>query len=747
MLSSSLRPRPRTACLFTLSLSSLSLGLIVAAGCSSSSSDSGGGGGTPALQNGFSGALDEGQETPAPISGSRVRVTITNNAPQLGTFQTPVWVGFHDGSFDVYDLGAAASAALEPLAEDGNNTPLSDAFSASATGSDQGVLAGELFPGPIQPGETVSMVFELDGSAASSRYFSYASMLIPSNDAFVANGGPMDHEVFDAGGSFVAADFTVLGSAVNDAGTEVNDELPANTAFFGQATPNTGVDEGGVIALHAGFMAPGMGGILDDAMFANADFLNTPGYETLSITFEQLPATLASAGAAGVELTTGDSVVDFTVSATGLSGPATGVHFHQGALGVAGPVLLSLTDSIVENTGGNLLVQGSLATTEAFRTALRAGEVYVNVHTALNLPGELRGQITTDAAFLGTLETTQSVPAPTLGTGVRVTVRNAAPAAGTFQTPLWIGFHDGSFDAYDIGSPAIMNFPTTNALERIAEDGDTGPITTAFDTSIAGTVQGVLAGQLFPGPLQPGETVSQVFRVDPLAGSSRYLTYVSMVIPSNDAFVANAGPMDHEIFDAGGLFSGVGFQVTGAEVLDVGTEVDDEIPANTAFFGQTVADTGTDEMDNVALHPGLLAMGMGGILDDAMFSAADFTAPGYTCLDVDLSEVAATPPTGLVAATLNGSATLISFNISARNLSGEVTGMHFHEAPAGMTGPVRVDLTATIDVNADGVLFASGSAAIDPAFVAALRAGEVYLNLHTDLNPSGEVRAQVLLVE
>jgi hypothetical protein len=49
------------------------------------------------------------------------------------------------------------------------------------------------------------------------------------------------HAIFDEAGNFIGADFIVLGSNVLDAGSEVNDEIPANTAFFGQMAPNTGV--------------------------------------------------------------------------------------------------------------------------------------------------------------------------------------------------------------------------------------------------------------------------------------------------------------------------------------------------------------------------------------------------------------------------------------------------------------------------------------------------------------------------
>lgn len=57
-----------------------------------------------------------------------VMVTIENLAPDNGTYLTPLWVGFHDGSFDSYDPDAAASAGLERIAEDGNPADLSQAF-------------------------------------------------------------------------------------------------------------------------------------------------------------------------------------------------------------------------------------------------------------------------------------------------------------------------------------------------------------------------------------------------------------------------------------------------------------------------------------------------------------------------------------------------------------------------------------------------------------------------------------------
>ncbi len=734
----------------------LALPVLLLAACNDDDEGNGGGGGPP-LQNEFVTVLDTTQEVPAPITGTRVRVTVTNRAPDMGTFQSPVWMGFHDGGFDIYDPGAPASMffpasnALEHLAEDGETDPIGDEFTTQAFGTTQGVLSGELGTavGPLAPGETVTEIFQIDPAATTSRFFSYATQILPSNDTFLANGDPQAHAVFDVGGSFVALDFVVAGTAALDAGTETNDELPANTNFFGQTTPDTGTPEAGNVAAHPGYLPAGSGGILDDPMFASADF-TAAGYEFLSFTFDELPAAAAAIGLATVTLSAGDAQVDFTVTASGLSGDATAIHFHMEDPGMAGPIVLDLTDTIVLNSDGNFRAEGSLPTPAGFAEDLRDGLIYLNIHTELNPTGEIRGQILTDEAFFAELDPVQEVPAPVTGTDVRVTVTNNAPDLGTFQTPVWIGFHDGGFDTHDLGSPASTFFPVTNALERLAEDGETEPITMDFTTQAFGAVQGTLGGILGPeeGPIAPGETVSRLFRLDPLATDSRFLTYATMIIPSNDAFLSNGDPVAHAVFDAGGSFVATDFIVPGTAALDAGTEVNDEVPANTAFFGQTTPDTGTPEAGNVAAHPGFLPPGSGGILDDPMFASADFTAAGYEFLSVTLDEVApGDPPSGVVITTLDDLETQIDFQVFASGLSGPATAMHFHEAAPGVPGPIVLDLSDTFLINEDGVLTAEGSKAVPLGFVEALRDGDIYLNIHTALNPSGEIRGQVSVAE
>ncbi len=208
---------------------------------------------------------------------TQLTIEIENLSPTNGTLLTPVWFGFHNGTFDTYDRGRPASPGLESIAEDGAVDLISREFNLAGFGTVQGAVLGLAgTPGPIDAGETGSFTVTVDWSDPTSRYFSYASMILPSNDFFISNGNERAHQIFDDQGNFLGADFTVLGSQVLDAGSEVNDEIPANTAFFGQQAPNTGVTENGVVRLATGFI-PG-GPILSTAQFAEADF-TAPNYQ------------------------------------------------------------------------------------------------------------------------------------------------------------------------------------------------------------------------------------------------------------------------------------------------------------------------------------------------------------------------------------------------------------------------------------------------------------------------------------
>ncbi|MSU89826.1 hypothetical protein GE300_09385 [Rhodobacteraceae bacterium 2CG4] len=180
-----------------------------------------------------------------------IRVSVRNETDIGGLYLTPVWVGFNDGGFDLFDIGDTASAGLERLAEDGTLDTLNGEF-AAATGVTglSGMVSGDFgAAGVIDPFELASTIFDVDEQ--DHRYLQFGAMVIPSNDAFIGSDDPI--ELFDAGGNFNGAtQITIHGSDVLDAGTEANTEQDA--AFINQNAPNTGDATNSAIAAHPGYI-------------------------------------------------------------------------------------------------------------------------------------------------------------------------------------------------------------------------------------------------------------------------------------------------------------------------------------------------------------------------------------------------------------------------------------------------------------------------------------------------------------
>ncbi len=123
----------------------------------------------------------------------------------------------------------------------------------------------------------------------------------------------------------------------------------------------------------------------------------------------EVPPVTTSAVAVGtVEYTLGEANVHVKMIATGLSGPITAAHIHQGVEGVAGPVLVPLT------INGNT-VTGDIALSAlpaSFLQKVDSGLFYINLHTALNPAGEIRGPLrhTTSFSGIATLNGAQETP-------------------------------------------------------------------------------------------------------------------------------------------------------------------------------------------------------------------------------------------------------------------------------------------------------------------------------------------------
>lgn len=173
---------------------------------------------------------------------AQVRVTVENLAPADSVTFAPLHVGFHGGTFDAFNNGAAPSAAIVSVAEGGSGSAWFPAFAAADPTATLGTVLPNP-PGPLLPGMSGSAVFTVD--TAINRYFTFASMVVPSNDVFIGNDSPTAFMLFDDMGNLNLSSITQRGRDIWDAGSEVTEA--ANAAFLVVGSNDPRIEQNGVV--------------------------------------------------------------------------------------------------------------------------------------------------------------------------------------------------------------------------------------------------------------------------------------------------------------------------------------------------------------------------------------------------------------------------------------------------------------------------------------------------------------------
>lgn len=183
-------------------------------------------------------------------SAVEVRLDVANLASPNGVALSPFFVGFHDGSFDAFDEGAAAGMGIEAVAELGSDTGIAAELAAAYPSGVSGLVTatrGGFGPGIFLPGGSGNITLEVD--PAMHRYLTYGAMVVPSNDYFIGNDAPNAVELFDAIGNFVGGEVIIYGDQIWNAGTEVDDPADGPAFVVGQDA-TTGTSEGGVVSFN-----------------------------------------------------------------------------------------------------------------------------------------------------------------------------------------------------------------------------------------------------------------------------------------------------------------------------------------------------------------------------------------------------------------------------------------------------------------------------------------------------------------
>ena len=140
----------------------------------------------------------------------------------------------------------------------------------------------------------------------------------------------------------------------------------------------------------------------------------------------------------------------------------------------------------------------------------------------------------------------------------------------------------------------------------------------------------------------------------------------------------------------------------------------------------------------------------------ALASAGAFALPAVAeemKFMAELTGAAQVPPveteaTGVADVTVDTEAMTISWMVTYEGLSGDPVAGHFHgPATPEETAPPVIDLTVDMEEAAEEAVpqdIMEGSSELTEEQLADLQAGLFYINIHTEQNPDGEIRGQVV---
>ncbi|GAA4388148.1 hypothetical protein GCM10023186_34460 [Hymenobacter koreensis] len=487
---------------------------------------------------------------------------------------------------------------------------------------------------------------------------------------------------------------------------------------------------------------------------------------------QEVPAvSTAARGVASFTFNNTRDTLFITAAFNGLSGPITGAHVHDGARGVNGPVITNLGQFVRNNNR----LQGFLTGADIDRAKISKylrGEYYINVHTAANPGGEIRGQIEieTDEEYVATLSGAQEVPA----------VNTPATGLGSFNLS-----QDRSLLKFRVVFSGLSG-PVTVAHFHNAAAGTNGPVIVDLGPFLSGNV---IEGQITPTPafhtaLAAGQIYINVHTAANPGGEIRGQLLVSLRSLVHDARLDGSQMVPAVTTNAKAVavlrlnttfdtlrvaVSHTGLSGAPATLQIYAGEVGQaNTPAN--LIGTATLPAGlsnTFSFNLLSLNTGLVNQFLRGGANLVFTTAANPTGEirgqvyrlareGYT-FSLNGQQEAPNPVTtagyGAGFVSIDRDQSNASFAMVWGGLSGPVTVGHFHVGLLRQSGPVVFDLApffnnATNAVAAEGFWNPTNAApnATRPFTLrrsTQFRRDSMYVNIHTAANPGGEIRGQV----
>lgn len=250
------------------------------------------------------------------------------------------------------------------------------------------VLQGDNEVPPIEDAGQGLAIFRYDADAATLQY--RVSVALPSTDTIMAahlhrgaegQNGPPVHTI-----TFAPGRWTATGIWTNIEPTDLLALIQGNIYINVHTTRN----QNGQV---------------------RAQVLPLPNMTAQLETKFEVPAVTGSGtGTAALWLEPANNRVFYSLDWDSLSGPPIGAHFHRGSAGNNGPVAHAITLPSSPGIAGDVNgVWDNLSAQDIEQ--LRSGRIYLNIHTAANQNGEVRGQVITSEAYTAAINAGNQVPA------------------------------------------------------------------------------------------------------------------------------------------------------------------------------------------------------------------------------------------------------------------------------------------------------------------------------------------------
>lgn len=428
----------------------------------------------------------------------------------------------------------------------------------------------------------------------------------------------------------------------------------------------------------------------------------------------------------------------YRIVVDGLSGPITGAHFHNAPAGTNGGVVSNIGSSFTDNVAMGVW---NLPTTELLEELL-ADNLYINIHTAQNPSGEIRGQIlvsdaTSFRAWLTPAQEQNNVTSNARG-AAWLSLKGGQLTYQLTSTGIATGIQGAHIHIGGIGVNGGVVFGLTSDFNGSSANG-TLTLTEAQQRDLmTGRYYINLHSTTYPG----GEIRGQIQQ----ASGTVFQTSITAT-QETGTVASNASGTGYAHLTTEGLtyrFTHTGLTTarSAAHLHSAGVGVDGGVILNiSSDFTMNTASGAWFAPNARMLTGGLVYVNIhtstfpGGEIRGQLFLGDGI---GFIATLTGDQEVPAvmTQGRGVSSATLTHAG--LAWTLTHTNMTSIPSAGHFHGAAAGMNGGILAAITSDLTMTTGYGLWA-----ISPMQIPFLVAEQVYLNLHTAQHPSGEIRGQL----